>query len=109
VARTEISTPVERAQKRASYLSGLLWHAGTYVIINAFFLALDIIGGQGVNWSLWITLMWGLALAFHALAYYVDGRGLEEHKTEQYLAEAQEREAHLMGGDAPGSYHRLDW
>lgn len=91
------SSPAER---RAAYLSGLLWHAGTFIIINAFFWALDLIGGGGVRWSIWITLGWGLALAFHALAYFVDGRGLEELKTLEYLA--QEARSHRTAQAPPG-------
>lgn len=83
--RTE--TPESRAVRRAKYLSGLIWHAGTFVIINGFFLILDWIGGSGVNWSLWLVAVWGFALAFHALAYYVDGRGLEQRKVQEYLEE----------------------
>lgn len=83
--RTE--TAEQRAMRRAKYLSGLIWHAGTFVIINGFFWILDLIGGSGLNWSLWITAVWGFALAFHALAYYVDGRGLEQRKAQEFLEE----------------------
>jgi hypothetical protein len=89
VNRTE--TPEARAQRRARYLSGLIWHAGTFVIINGFFWILDIVGGGGVNWSFWITIVWGLALAFHALAYYVDGRNLETRKAQEYLGKERSR------------------
>ena len=96
MAKTDRQNPATRARRRAEYLSGLVWHAGTYLIINAFFWILDVVGGAGIQWSFWITVGWGLALAFHALAYYVDGRGLEERKAEEYLAEAQEREERLQ-------------
>lgn len=84
-------TAEERAQRRAGYLAGLIWHAGTFVIINGFFWLLDLMGTGGITWSFWITLTWGLGLAFHALAYLVDGRQLEERKTEQYLEEERKR------------------
>ena len=86
--------PEVQARKRAKYLSGLVWHAGTFVIINVFFWLLDAMGAGGVNWAFWITAAWGLALAFHGLAYLVDGRQLEERKTQQYLDEARARETH---------------
>lgn len=84
-------TAEERAQRRAGYLAGLIWHAGTFVIINVFFWMLDIMGSGGVTWSFWITFAWGVALAFHALAYLVDGRQLEERKTQEYLDEEKKR------------------
>ena len=85
-------TPEERAHRRAGYLTGFLWHAGTFVIINAFFWILDSLGYGGVTWSFWITLFWGFALAFHGLAYLIDGRQIEERKTRQYLEEERLQE-----------------
>ena len=35
-----------------------------------------------MNWSIWITLFWGFALAFHGLAFLIDGRQIEERKTQ---------------------------
>lgn len=80
-------TPEERARERAKYLTGLVWHAGTFVIINTFFWLLDAMGAGGVNWAFWITAAWGLALAFHALAYLVDGRQMEDRKTREYMGQ----------------------
>lgn len=84
-------TPQSRAARRASYLTGLMWHAGAFVIINVFFWILDAWGAGGINWSYIITIFWGFALAFHALAYWVDGRQVEQRKTEQYLREERDR------------------
>lgn len=83
-------SPEATARKRARYLTGLLWHVGAFVIINGFFWLLDVmIGAEGVQWAYWITLFWGLGLAFHAVAWYVDGRNLEERKTREYLDDEQ--------------------
>ena len=87
----EERTLEERALRRAKYLSGLVWHIGAFVIINAFFWILDSLGGGGINWAIWITVMWGIGLAFHVLAYLVDGRQLEEQKAEQYIEEFRAR------------------
>lgn len=57
------------------------------MIINAFFWIMDAMGAGGTNWAFWITGFWGLALAFHALAYFVDGRQIEARKARQYLEE----------------------
>lgn len=61
-----------------------MWHAGTFLIINGFFWVLDAITGNGITWAVWISLMWGLALAYHALACYVDGRGTEAAAVETF-------------------------
>jgi hypothetical protein len=76
----------ELAERRATYLTGLLWHVGAFLIINSFFWALDLTtGAEGIQWAYWITAVWGFALAFHVLAYLIDGRQLRERKTQQYL------------------------
>lgn len=85
---TEQTTPETRASQRAKYLMGLVWHVGAFVILNAFFWILDLALGQGgVQWAFWITAAWGFALAFHVLAYFIDGRQLERRKSLQYLDE----------------------
>ena len=86
MASTDTVSPEDRARARARYLTGLLWHLGAFVIINAFFWILDLtVGAEGVQWAFWITLFWGFALAFHVLAWFVDGRDVEDRKTRQYL------------------------
>ena len=80
---------MERARKRAKYLTGLFWHTGTFVIINVFFWVMDAAGAGGINWAFWITAFWGLALAFHALAYLIDGRQVEDRRTAKYLANSR--------------------
>lgn len=91
--RTDTQSARERARTRARYLSGLLWHVGVFLIINAFFWFLDLgLGDGGPNWAFWITIVWGMALAFHALGFVIDGRQLEERKTQQYLDEERQRE-----------------
>jgi hypothetical protein len=70
-----------------------MWHVGTFVITNAFFWLLDLgLGGGGADWAYWITAAWGFALAFHVLAYFVQGRQVEERKTRQYLASDEGRD-----------------
>lgn len=90
----EARTSEMRARERAKYLSGLLWHVGAFIIINAFLWILDTGLGDGtLDGAYWITLFWGFALAFHALAYFVAGRQVEERKTQEYLEDERRRQA----------------
>ena len=94
MAKATERTPADRAQQRAKYLSGLLWHVGAFVILNAFFWVLDLsLGQDGAQWAYWITGFWALALAFHALGYFIDGRQLEDRKAKQYLEEDRQDRA----------------
>ena len=84
--RTASATETELAERRATYYTGLLWHVGAFLIVNGFFWALDLAtGADGIQWAYWITAVWAFALAFHVLAYLIDGRQLRERKTQQYL------------------------
>ena len=75
----------ELADRRAKYLTGLLWHVGTFVIVNAGFWVLDLtIGRPGAQWAYWITGVWAFALAFHVLAYLIDGRQVEARAAARY-------------------------
>lgn len=86
MAESAESTPEERAHKRAKASTSLMWHIGVFIIINAFFWILDLwTGASGLQWAFWITLFWGFALLFHALAWFVDGRQLERRRTQHYL------------------------
>lgn len=88
MATTAQQISEDRARHRARYLTGLLWHVGAFVVVNAFFWLLDgMVGEDGFQWAYWITLFWGLALAFHVVAWFVDGRDLEERMTRRYLDE----------------------
>ena len=96
-------TAEEAAKRRAENLTGLLWHLGTFVIINTFFVILDVLGTSGVNWSIFIILAWGFGLAFHALWYFIDGRRLQERKTQQYLEEERRISGESTAGSPPPS------
>ena len=78
-------SPEVRARRRAKALTDLYWHIGAFVIMNAFFWLLDAVTGGGITWAYWITIPWALALAFHVLAWFVDGRQVEDRATEKYL------------------------
>ena len=83
---TDTPDAAERARARAKALADLYWHVGTFVIINAFLWLIDLtLGDDGITWAPWVTAAWGLGLAFHVLAYLVQGRQLVARKTEQYL------------------------
>jgi hypothetical protein len=65
---------IERlARKRASAKVGWLLHAGIYLCVNAFLIALSV--WQGRHWAAFPLLGWGLGLAIHGLAVWFAGAG----------------------------------
>lgn len=78
---TKSSPASAEALRRTRSWTGLVWHTGSFLIINAFFWLLDLGFGQsGTQWAYWIAVPWGFALAFHGLSYYVDGRRIAAAK-----------------------------
>jgi hypothetical protein len=97
MAAADGPTPEERARRHAKYLTDLMWHVGAFVIVNTSFWALDIATGGGLTWATWITAAWAFALAFHLLAYWIDGRDLERWAADRYLHRIDESRHHPVG------------
>ena len=94
MAEASASTPEDRARRRAKSYTGLLWHIGVFVVINVFLWTLDATTGvEGIQWAYWVTIFWGLGLAFHVVAYLVGDSGFEERKYQKFLAEEKQRES----------------
>lgn len=98
MATQDDGTPEERAQKRVKEYTDVMWHAATYVIVNVFLWGIDLVGGDGVNWAYWVTISWGIGLAFHIASYLIDDKGPKNRRYQKFLAE--EREADR--DDSPG-------
>ncbi len=69
----------KRAARRAGALTGVLWHVATYLIINAFLWFIDLRQG-GLEWAYWVSLSWGIALAFHVAWYLIGERGVSKYE-----------------------------
>ncbi len=80
------STPEERAARRVKDFTDVMWHVATYVIINAF---MWIIVPTA---AFWITLGWGVALAFHVAYYFIGDEGTENRRYQAFLAQERARE-----------------
>jgi hypothetical protein len=73
-------TPADvRAARRAGDLTGVLWHLATFLIINAFLWFIDLQQG-GLEWAFWVTVTWGIALAFHVSWYLITERGAAKYQ-----------------------------
>ena len=89
MAEYDMTTPEGRARRRAREITAFFWHLGTYLVINAFLLF--VIRDWSVNF--WIIVPWGLAVAFHGLATFLNPRGLEDRIYNEKLEEERRREA----------------
>jgi uncharacterized membrane protein len=80
------STPEERAERRVKDFTDVAWHAATFVIINAF---LWIIVPEA---ALWVTIGWGIGLAFHVAYYFIGDGDSDNRRYQKYLAEERARD-----------------
>ncbi|HSF86225.1 MAG TPA: 2TM domain-containing protein [Acidimicrobiia bacterium] len=87
------STPEDRARSRVKSFSDVMWHAATFLIVNGFLWSLDIVQGDGVNWAFWVTITWGIGLAFHIASYFLDENGLQNRRYQRFLDEERARDA----------------
>lgn len=79
-------TPEERAAQRVEDHNALLWHVAAYVIVNVF---LWVIVPEA---AFWVTLGWGIGLAFHLAAYFIGDDGTDSRRYQRYLEEERDRE-----------------
>ncbi len=80
------TTPEERAAQRVSEYTALMWHIAAYVIINLF---LWIIVSEA---ALWVTIGWGIGLAFHIAAYVIGDDSPSNRRYQKFLSEERARE-----------------
>ena len=80
------STPEQRAAERAKNWTDLMWHLATFVIVNGFLWL--IVPAAAV----WVTIGWGIGLAFHAAAYVIGDDRPGNRRYQKYLAEERARD-----------------
>lgn len=56
-------------QFRRSQRGDLISHLGSYVAVNGFLVAMDLMGGDGLNWAYWPLMGWGIGIAIHIFTF----------------------------------------
>lgn len=64
-------------------LADLIWHAGIFVVVNAFIWLQDIALGGGLDYAYWVTIPWAIGLGIHGFMYYFSHERAERriHRT----------------------------
>ena len=60
----------EAAVKRLKAKRDFKMHLGAYVILNAMFVGIWALSGQGNFWPIWVMVFWGVGLAFNGWSAY---------------------------------------
>ena len=77
-----------RVQKKLNFYRTLT----SYVIINAFLWILWLMTGSSYPWPVWVTLGWGIGLAFQALDAFA--LGISDRQRQQMIEEELRRMGH---------------
>jgi hypothetical protein len=85
------NTAGERAGRRVKGFTDFMWHLATFVIINGFLWFVDLLQG-GVDWAYWITITWGIGLAFHLAYFLIGDTGTRNRRYTKYLEQEKARE-----------------
>ncbi len=64
----------------------------SYIIINAFLWILWLMTGSSYPWPIWVSLGWGIGLAFQALDAFA--LGISERQRQQMIEEEMRRMSH---------------
>lgn len=85
----------ERAKKRVEELKGFYSHLALFIVINAILFLINMVTSPGTYWFYWVTIFWGIGLAFHAAGVFGRGRLFsrewEEKKLQQFMDEDASR------------------
>jgi hypothetical protein len=82
------TTAYDRAKKRVEDEEGFYIHLSIYVLVIVGLALIDFTTSGGW-WSIWPAVIWGIAVAIHALAVFVFEGGIvrrwEDRKVHQYM------------------------
>ncbi len=85
------TTPQDRAMRRLKDTVGFMWHLATFLIINGFLWFIDSLD-DGFTWAYWVTISWGIGLAFHLAAFLIGEEDETNPLYQHYLDQEAKRE-----------------
>lgn len=61
----------KEAPTHSEGIADLIWHAGIFLVVNAFIWLQDIAIGGGVEYAYWVTIPWAIGLVIHGFTYFL--------------------------------------
>ena len=80
-----------RARKRAKELKGFYSHLSTYVVVNIFFIAMNLVTSPDHYWFYWPLFGWGIGVFWHFCGVFVFNKFGQEWE-EKKIKELMEKE-----------------
>ena len=85
-----------QAKKRVEAIKGFYGNLTSYIVLNIFFLILNLATSPNELWFYWPLLGWGIGVLFHGMKVFnyspFFGKDWEERKLNQYLVEEKKKE-----------------
>ncbi len=80
-----------QAKKRVEEIKGFYGNLASYIVVNIFFIILNLATSPNYLWFFWPLLGWGIGVVFHGLSVFkvstFFGKEWEERKMKQFLEE----------------------
>jgi hypothetical protein len=89
----------QKAKQQVADIRGFYIHFSIYIIVNIFFLVVNLKYSPHHLWFFWPTMGWGIGLLFHGLSVFSFtsswGKSWEERKIREFIEkEKQQQKQH---------------
>jgi Na+/melibiose symporter-like transporter len=88
----EQAAAYQRARRRVGQIRGFYSNLFSYLVIVGFLAVVNLLTDRTYFWFLWVAAGWGVAVAFHAYATFVNSGPFGREWEERKIGEIMERE-----------------
>ncbi|OYU81884.1 MAG: histidine kinase [Flavobacterium sp. BFFFF1] len=85
------------ARKRVNEIKGFYGNLASYIVLNIFFLVLNLLTSPKNLWFFWPLIGWGIGVFFHGMKVFnympFVNKDWEERKIRQFMEEEKRRNA----------------
>ena len=85
----------QKAKKRVEEIKGFYGNLTAYIVVNIFFVVINLMTSPDHLWFYWPMLGWGIGVVFHGLRVFnympFLGKDWEERKMKEYMDEDERR------------------
>ena len=85
----------QKAKKRVDEIKGFYGNLTAYIVVNIFFVVINLMTSPDHLWFYWPMLGWGIGVIFHGLRVFnylpFLGKDWEERKMKEYMEEDERR------------------
>jgi hypothetical protein len=83
-----------KAKKRVEEIQGFYGNLLSYIVVNCFFLVINLITSPKHLWFYWPLLWWGIGVVFHGLKVFnympIFSKDWEERKIKEYMEKEEQ-------------------